>query len=70
MAIQKPKTIGHYWKLKQEQEILTREAKKKADCLRGMELDWARIKGKLAKLNTVLDPYEVKNVPIEIVREG
>ena len=66
MAIPKPQTIGHYWRLKRDQEILSREVKKKADESRECELAWARLKGKLAKLNTVLGPYEVKNVPIEV----
>jgi len=47
-----------YWRLKQEEEVLSREAKKKADLVRTTEHDWARIKGKLAKLNMALAPFE------------
>lgn len=81
MAIPKPHNISHYWKLEGERQIILAEAEKQANLIRSkgleqaraigkMEREWRHLKKRLAKLNTVLDPYKVKNVPIEIVREG
>jgi len=54
----KIQTIGHYWKSKQEWEILSRDAKKMADQIRADVIEWARIKGKISKLQVVLDDFE------------
>lgn len=63
---------SHYWKLKAEWEILSRESKKKANESRECELAWARVKGKQMKLQKVLEEFEgkyPKQVPIEIIAE-
>jgi len=92
----KPKNLGHYWRLKREWEIMSREAKKmankldnaeyawsrakllqsdkqqcqdKANEVRDLGLDLARLQGKVAKLQAVLEAFEnsiPKKVPIEI----
>jgi len=36
----KPKNLGHYWRLKRDQEILALEAKKKADEIYNLECEW------------------------------
>ena len=66
MTIQKPHNTGHYWRLKREEAILKIEAKKRADCIRDMEHDWARLKGKLAKITKVLAPFDDTYRDIEI----
>ena len=102
MTIQKPHNLGHYWRLKAEWEVLSREAKKKADKLanteyawealrafprsrgfdqlrqkkanevRDLEHDWARLKGKLAKITKVLAPFDdtYREIKIEGLDNG
>lgn len=54
----KPDSLAHYWKLKMDWELMSREAKKRADKIKEDEIDWARIKGKAMKLQAVLEAFE------------
>jgi len=40
----KPKNLGHYWKLKMDWELMSREIKKKANELDNAEYAWSRAK--------------------------
>jgi len=65
----KIQTISHYWRLKQDQEILKREVVKRAKEYGEADHDWARMKGKLAKLNMILAPFEDSYREIKIEEE-